>query len=121
MKQNGTKILRLKTVETVTENYVAGRSIRENCELAQVSKSALYRILKTDTAQAMLTKAYNESMDRMLHHLPPLVNEAMGTLRRAMIEPFSVTPQAVAAAKIVLDRIDKIENLLEKSENPATT
>ena len=119
MKQSGTKLLKLNVVENVTENYIAGKSIRENCELSNVNKSALYRMLKTDAAQEMLTKAYNESMDRMLHHLPPLVNDAMGVLRKALVEPWSVTPQAVAAANIILNRLDRIESLLSKAEAPA--
>jgi hypothetical protein len=102
----------------VTANYVAGKTVEENCKLSGTNKSALYRMLKTDAAQAMLSKAYSESMDRMLYHLPPLVNDAMNVLRKAMVEPWSVTPQAVAAANIVLNRVDKIEALLNKAEVP---
>lgn len=121
MAQTETRRMREMKVLKAVETYCEGSTIVESCESNQIPRTTLYRLLKTESAQQALSVTYWECLDRIQHHLPLLVNDAMGTLRRAMAEPWAVTPQAVAAAKIVLDRVDRIENLLEKSENPVRT
>lgn len=100
----------------VVEGVLVGDSILKVSKNLGMSRGKCYRLLYGATGQDILSTAYYESLDKLTFHLPNLVSKALETLERGLIG--KATSTEVLAAKLVLDRFDRIENLI-KAEKPA--
>jgi hypothetical protein len=105
------KAREMKTLKVLSE-VINGVSLQQVAKSENISRSRAYRIIRTPEAQQSLEIAFYESLDQIRYKLPALTREALGVLMQAMTHQQQVQPKAILAAKIVLERVDRLGQLL---------
>ena len=109
---------RIEQITKAVEGVVAGDSISKVSENLGVSRGKIYRLLYGKSGQDIISTAYIESLDRITHHLPNLISEALLVLERGMKHKASQTE--LQAAKMTIELFIRIENLIKSTSTEYT-
>ena len=119
MEQNNTTTHRDLISKEAVKGVIEGDSIYKVSKNLGISRGKVYRLLFGATGQDILTTAFYESLDVITYHLPDLVSKSIDVLQMAVAGQ-SVSATRILAARTILERVDRIENLLHRSENSTT-
>jgi hypothetical protein len=119
MEQNDAITHRDLISKEAVKGVIEGDSIHKVSKNLGISRGKVYRLLFGATGQDILTTAFYESLDVITYHLPDLVSKSVGVLEMA-VSGQGVSASRILAARTILERVDRIENLLNRSENSQT-
>jgi hypothetical protein len=119
MEQTNPKTHRDLISKEAVKGVIEGDSIHKVSKNLGISRGKCYRLLFGATGQDILTTAFYESLDVITYHLPELVSQSIDVLQMAVTGK-NVSASRILAARTILERVDRIENLLNKSESPQT-